>query len=431
MDARRAPPLPSPFADPKVRRVLGAAMIGTAIEFYDFYIYATAAALVFGPLFFPAHEPALQLLASYASFGIAFVARPLGSVLFGHFGDRVGRKSTLVASLVLMGGATFAIALLPTYATAGWVAPALLCTMRVLQGLGLGGEWGGAALLAVENAPPGYAGRFGSSPQLGAPIGFLAANGLFLALGVALSPEDFARWGWRVPFFASAALVLLGLWVRLRLTETPAFAAALEREAPERIPVAALFRDHAVTTLSATLAATACFAIFYIATAFALGYATTALRVPRSTFLGMQLGAVLFLAAGIVVAGVWSDARSPRAVLVAGTLAAVPVGLLMGPLFRPESLGSTFVFLALALVVMGLVYGPLGTWLPSLFPARVRYTGASVAFNAAGILGGALAPIAASALAARGGLALVGLYVSGAGLLSLLGLALVGARADS
>jgi MFS family permease len=297
--------------------------------------------------------------------------------------------------------------------------------MRVLQGLGLGGEWGGAALLAVENAPPGYAGRFGSSPQLGAPIGFLAANGLFLLLGLALPAEDFARWGWRVPFFASAALVALGLWVRLRLAETPAFAAALEREPPERIPVAALFRDHAGKTLAATLAATACFAIFYIATAFALGYATTTLHVPRTTFLGMELGAVLFLGAGIAVAGVWSDARSPRRVLVAGTLATVPLGVLMGPLFRGDSLPSTFVFLALALFVMGLVYGPLGTWLPSLFPARVRYTGASVSFNAAGILGGALAPIAASALAAQGGLGLVGLYLTAAGLLSLTGLALV------
>src|SRR6188768_2284736 len=211
------------------RRVLLASLVGTSVEFYDFYIYATAAALVFGPLFFPASEPSMQLLASYASLGVAFVARPLGAWAFGHYGDRIGRKSTLVASLLLMGGSTLLIAFLPTYATAGWFAPLLLCILRFGQGFGLGGEWGGAALLAVENAPPGWRGRFGVVPQLGAPVGFLAANGFFLLLGLMLTPQQFLEWGWRLPFLASALLVALGLWVRLKLTETPAFASAVAK----------------------------------------------------------------------------------------------------------------------------------------------------------------------------------------------------------
>ena len=206
------------------RRVLLASLVGTSVEFYDFYIYATAAALVFGPLFFPATSPSMQLLASYASLGVAFVARPVGAWAFGHYGDRIGRKSTLVASLMLMGASTLLIAFLPTYQTAGWLAPLLLCILRFGQGFGLGGEWGGAALLAVENAPPGWHGRFGMVPQLGAPVGFIAANGLFLLLGATMTGQQFIDWGWRVPFLLSIVLVGLGLWVRLKLSETPAFA---------------------------------------------------------------------------------------------------------------------------------------------------------------------------------------------------------------
>jgi MFS family permease len=403
-------------------RIVIASLVGTAVEFYDFYIYATAASLVFGPLFFPAASPSVQLLSSYASFSIAFVARPLGASVFGHFGDRVGRKSTLVASLLLMGGSTLAIAFLPTYSTAGWIAPVLLCLLRFGQGFGLGGEWGGAALLAVENAPPGYRARFGMFPQLGAPVGFVASNGIFLILGLALTPEAFVAWGWRLPFLGSALLVGVGLWVRLRLTETPAFAKAAAAGPPPRVPLAEVFRSHARAVVAGTFAVVACYAIFYLSTAFALGYGTTTLHYRRETFLGVQLGAILFMAAGIVAAGYLSDRYDPRRVLMGGCVCTIPAGLLLGPLMGSGSLLLVFVFLSLSLLLMGFVYGPLGAWLPGLFPARVRYTGASVAFNVGGILGGALAPVIAQALSQKGGLWPVGVYLSGAALVSLLGL---------
>ena len=407
------------------RRVLFASLVGTTVEFYDFYVFATAASLVFGPLFFPASSPTAQLLSAYATFSLAFIARPLGAFVFGHYGDRVGRKSTLVASLMLMGASTFAIAFLPTYATAGWIAPLLLCVLRFGQGLGLGGEWGGAALLAVENAPPGWKARFGMVPQLGAPLGFIAANGLFLVLGLLLTAEDFVAWGWRLPFLVSALLVILGLWVRLRLVETPAFAAALKAEAPPRIPLAAVFRHHLRATFAGTFAVVACFALFYLTTAFALGYGTTTRGIPRETFLSLQLGAILFMAVGIVLAGWWADHSSPRRVLVVGCIGTLLSGLTLAPLLG-GGLPAVFLFLAFGLFVMGFVYGPLGAFLPGLYPPLVRYTGASVAFNVGGILGGSLAPFLATTLADHGGLGLVGAYLAGAGLLSLAGLAAIG-----
>ncbi|WP_374597020.1 MFS transporter [Sphingosinicella sp.] len=415
---------------PSTRRVLTASLVGTAVEFYDFYIYVTAAALVFGPLFFPAESPSVQLMMSYASFSIAFLARPLGASVFGHFGDRIGRKSTLVASLMLMGGSTLAIAFLPTYQTAGWIAPLLLCLLRFGQGFGLGGEWGGAALLAVENAPPGWRGRFGMFPQLGAPVGFIAANGLFLILGLTLTQEQFFAWGWRLPFLASAVLVGVGLWVRLKLTETPAFAAAMEQGPPPKVPLAELMKDHWRETLAGTLAVVCCFAIFYLATAFTLGYGTTTLGIPRETFLSLLLGAILFMAIGILIAGWLSDVKTPRLVLMAGCIGTVPTALLMAPMMEGGALLPIFVYLSLMLLMMGFVYGPLGAFLPGLFPARVRYTGASMAFNVGGILGGGLAPNIAQALADRGGLAPVGLYLAGAATVSFVGLLMVRPTAE-
>lgn len=405
--------------DAATTRILGASLTGTAVEFYDFYIYATAAALVFGPLFFPATDPGAQLMLAYASFGVAFVARPVGAIAFGHFGDRIGRKSTLVASLLIMGLSTLFIAFLPTYADIGWIAPALLCLLRFGQGFGLGGEWSGAALLAVENAPPGWRGRFGCVPQLGAPVGFIAANGLFLILGLLLSPEDFKAWGWRVPFVLSIVLVGVGLWVRLRLTETPAFAAALKEAPPPKVPLAEVFATHGRAVLTGTLGVVACFAVFYISTAFALGYGTTTLGYARAEFLQLQLGAILFMAAGIVAAGWLSDVWSPARVLMIGCLGVPVIGALMPVLLVADAPGAVFAWLALALVVMGFVYGPLGAWLPGLFAARVAYTGTAIAFNVGGVIGGGLTPLIAAWLAGQGGLAMVGVYLAGAGVLSL------------
>ncbi|PVM93318.1 MFS transporter [Caulobacter endophyticus] len=421
-------------ADPtanSTRRVLLASLVGTAVEFYDFYIYATAASLVFGPLFFPSHSASMQLLASYASLAVAFFARPVGAIAFGHFGDRIGRKSTLVASLMLMGGSTLLIAFLPTYQMAGWLAPALLCVLRFGQGFGLGGEWGGAALLAVENAPPGWKARFGMFPQLGAPVGFIAANGLFLILGLLLSAEQFMAWGWRLPFLASAVLVGLGLWVRLKLTETPAFAAALAHEPPAAAPIAELLKRHWKETLGGTFAVVCCFALFYLTTAFALGYGAKTLGYDRQLFLGVQLFAILFMAGGIVVSGYWSDATTPRRVLMAGCAMTVAAGALLPVMMGAGSLGLICAFLSLALFAMGFVYGPLGSWLPELFPTRVRYTGASMAFNIGGIIGGGLTPMAATALAAQGGLAPVGIYLAVAAGISFVALALLKTRTDA
>ncbi|MET0294792.1 MAG: MFS transporter, partial [Phenylobacterium sp.] len=348
---------------------------------------------------------------------------------FGHFGDRIGRKSTLVASLLTMGLSTVAIAFLPTYAMAGWIAPALLCLLRFGQGFGLGGEWGGAALLAVENAPPGWRARFGMFPQLGAPVGFIAANGLFLLLGLFLPADDFREWGWRLPFLASAILVGLGLWVRLKISETPAFTEAMAHGEPSQVPVAEVIRRHLAALIGGTFAVVACFALFYLSTAFALGYGTTRLGHSREAFLGVQLGAILFLAAGILLAGWFSDRSSPQRVLTFGCLGTVAVGAAMGPMMGAGGLLPIWAWLSLALFVMGFVYGPLGAWLPSLFPPRVRYSGASLAFNVGGIIGGGLAPIAAQALADRGGLSLTGAYLVAAGLLSLAGLAATRGRA--
>lgn len=403
------------------RRILVAALAGTAVEFYDFYVYATAAALVFGPLFFPAESESAQLLFSLMSFGLAFFARPVGAIAFGHFGDRVGRKSTLVASLLLMGISTLLIAFLPTYQMVGWIAPALLCVLRFGQGFGLGGEWGGGALLAVENAPKGWEARFGSAPQLGAPVGFLAANGLFLLLGIWLPEQAFNAWGWRIPFLLSAVLVTLGLWVRLRIGETPAFREALEKEAPPMIPLGRLLRNHWGPVIAGSAGVIACFAIFYLSTAFALGYLTIERGMSRELVLGVQLAANTFLAIGIVIAAIWADRTTPRRVLAVGAIATALLGAIFGPMLGEASLSLVFLTLAASLFVMGLVYGPLGAWLPTLFPPLVRYTGVSVAFNAGGIIGGAVVAVEAQKITMQGGIALVGLFLTVAGLVTFAG----------
>ena len=411
-------------------RVLLASFVGTAIEFYDFYIYATAASLVFGEVFFASEAPGVRQLASFATLAVAFFARPIGAAFFGHFGDRIGRKSTLVASLLTMGASTTLIALLPTYAQAGWWAPFALCVLRFGQGFGLGGEWGGAALLAVEHAPPGWRARYGCAPQMGAPAGFIAANGLFLLIGLWLTPEQFRDWGWRVPFAVSALLVALGLWIRLRLAETPEFTASLEEAPPPAVPLGELLRSHAGATLAGTVGAIACFALYYVATAFTLSYATKTLGLPTRSVLLVQLGAILFMAVGIFASAWLADRRfDERRVLAGGCVGVVIAGFGLAPMVGSGSLPLIFVYLSVTLLLMGFVYGPLGAWLPGLFPPRVRYTGASMAFNVAGVLGGGLTPLVATGLAQTHGLWAVGLYGSGAAALSLV--ALVAVRGGS
>src|SRR5258705_5992316 len=267
------------------RQVLFASLIGTTIEFFDFYIYATAAVLVFPKLFFPAADPKAAGLQSLATFALGFFARPIGSAVFGHFGDRVGRKATLVAALLTMGLSTVLIGLLPTYAQIGVLAPLLLCLLRFGQGLGLGGEWGGAVLLATENAPPGRQSLYGMFPQLGAPIGFICSSGTFLWLTSSLNDAELLAWGWRVPFLASALLVFVGLYVRLRLAETPAFQRTIENNERVRVPMLTVIVDHPRTLILCTFSATATFVHFYLMTVFSLSWATTYLKVPRPAFL--------------------------------------------------------------------------------------------------------------------------------------------------
>ena len=402
------------------RQVLFASLVGTTIEFFDFYIYGTAAVLVFPALFFPSSDPATGTLASLATFGIAFLARPIGSAFFGHFGDRVGRKTTLIAALMTMGFSTVAIGLLPTYASIGLAAPVLLALCRFGQGLGLGGEWGGAVLLAIENAPPGKRAWYGMFPQLGAPLGFFLSTTVFLALSAALDEASFAAYGWRIPFLASAVLVVVGLYVRLTISETPVFVASLARQERVRVPMLVVLRDHGGTVVAGTLLSLATFVIFYLMTVFTLAWGTTALGFTREGFLRIQLVGVGCFAATIPIAASLAE-RGRRRVLIAVTIAIAVFGLVLAPLFVAGTSGAVLT-LAIGLGLMGLTYGPLGTVLSELFPTSVRYTGSSITFNMAGIVGASLAPYIATWLANNYGLHYVGYYLTGAALLSLVGL---------
>jgi metabolite-proton symporter len=404
-----------------VGRIVLASLIGTAIEFYDFYIYGTAAALVIGQTFFPQSAPQTQALNAFLTFGVAFVARPVGAFLFGHFGDRIGRKATLVATMVVMGLSTTLIGVLPGYSTAGALAPWLLCLLRFGQGVGLGGEWGGAALLATENAPRGQRAWFGMFPQLGPPIGFLMANGLFLLLILGLGEQSFVAWAWRVPFLLSAALVAIGLYVRVTVAETPAFRALVETRQRAQVPLVEAVRDHWRPMIQGSLAIVVCYALFYVSTVFALGYGVTTLHIARTDFLAMLCVAALFMAAATPLSAALADRFGRRPVLLAASIVAAAVGLVMPALLDGGPMGA-LAFLSLALGAMGLTFAPLGALLPELFPARVRYTGASSAYNLGGILGASLAPTIAQLLLARGGLAWVGYYIVAAAAVSFVSL---------
>ena len=402
------------------RQVLFASLVGTTIEFFDFYIYATAAVLVFPALFFPATDPMSATLASLATFAIAFIARPFGSALFGHFGDRVGRKTTLVAALLTMGVSTVVIGALPTYQTIGVAAPILLALCRFGQGLGLGGEWGGAVLLAVENAPPGKRAWYGMFPQLGAPVGFFFSGGVFLLLTRWLTDQQFFAWGWRIPFLASAVLVLVGLYVRLTITETPVFRQTVEKEERVKVPMLTVFRDHPRMLVVGTMLSLATFVLFYLMTVFALAWGTTALGYSRSQFLLMQLFGILFFAITIPLSALLAE-RGRRMTLLCVTVGIALFGLVLAPIFQSGTVG-VITAMALGLSLMGFTYGPLGTVLSELFPTSVRYTGSSLTFNLAGIFGASLAPYIATWLARTYGLHYVGYYLTGSALVTIVGL---------
>src|SRR3569833_389178 len=410
------------------QRVLFASLIGTTIEFFDFYIYATAAVLVFPKLFFPASDPNAATLQSFATFALAFFARPVGSAIFGHFGDRSGRKATLVAALLTMGLSTVCIGLLPTYAQIGVFAPLLLSLMRLGQGLGLGGEWGGAVLLATENAPPGKQALYGMFPQLGAPIGFICSSATFLWLTTGLNDEQLLTWGWRVPFIASALLVFVGLYVRLRLAETPAFNRAMENHERVKLPMSAVIRNHSAVLVLGTFASTATFVVFYLMTVFALSWGTSKLGYPRPQFLIMQMIGVLLFAATIPLSAWIADRLGRLEMLIGATALIIVFGLLLAPTLGSGTQAGALTILCIGLALMGLTYGPLGTALAELFPTAIRYTGASLTFNLAGIVGASLTPYIATYLGNTYGLPYVGYYLSGAGIVTLIALIAIRSR---
>ncbi|MDN3655608.1 MFS transporter [Ferruginibacter paludis] len=403
-------------------RILIASLVGTTIEFFDFYIYATAAVLVFPKLFFPGSDPTTSTLESLATFALAFFARPIGAALFGHFGDRIGRKATLVAALMTMGPSTVAIGLLPTYQSIGIAAPILLALFRFGQGLGLGGEWGGAVLLATENAPPGKKAWYGMFPQLGAPIGFLLSSGTFLVLGKVLTDQQFFDFGWRIPFIASALLVFVGLYVRLKITETPEFVKVIENNERIKIPVKEVLVKHTRVLVLGTLVAVTTFLLFYLMTVFALSWGTSALHYDRASFLSAQMIAMLFFALAIPLSAVIADRYGRGNMLIIASVCIIVFGLFFSVLFSAGSWPLIVSFLSIGLFLMGLTYGPIGTALAEIFPPTVRYTGASLAFTLAGILGASLAPYLGTKLAKTYGLPYVGYYLSVTAALTLVAL---------
>ena len=415
------------------RHIVVASMIGTTIEFYDFYIYATAAVSVFPLLFFPKSDSGAALLASMATFGVAFVARPIGSILFGHFGDRTGRKATLVGSLLTMGIATFLIGLLPTLMQIGLMAPVMLTILRFCQGLGLGGEWSGAALLVTETAREGKRAWAAMWPQLGAPFGFLLANGFFLLLTIlfhynsaqAQLQSDFLSWGWRVPFLASFLMVAVGLYVRLKLDETPVFSRAMARGEKLKSPLAVVFKNNPKELVLGTFIMLATYVLFYLMTTWILSYAIGRtelgfLGIGYRNFLVLQLVSVLFFAGMIPVAGWRADRYGRRSVLMVVTAAILLFGLTFDLFLNPRVVGTgdganmwlLLLFLCIGMTLMGLTFGPMSAILPELFPTNVRYTGSGIAYNVSSILGAALTPFAAVWLAKNHGVGSVGIYLS-------------------
>ena len=414
-------------------KVALASMVGTAIEFFDYYIYAAAAVLVFNTQFFHSGDPLSDDLLSLSTLALAFFARPIGSALFGHFGDKIGRKKTLVASLVLMGGSTVIIGLLPTYSQIGIWAPILLCICRVGQGIGLGGEWGGAALVATENAPEGKRAWYGTFPQLGAPIGLFMANATFFLVSYFWGQQALVEWAWRIPFISSLALVLVGLYVRLTLHESHVFIEAEEKGKKLKAPVSVVFTKHFKPMVIGTFIMVATYSLFYIMTAFAQAYSRTpatlseagypmGLGIPANTFTGLLLMSAIVFAIFISISGLYADKIGRRKWLIWTTVSILIFALCM-PLFLGNGTpASVFAFLVIGMALMGMTFGPMAALLPELFPTEVRYSGASLAYNIASIIGATIAAMISLKINAIYGLMGVGIYLAINAFLTLLAL---------
>ena len=407
-------------------RVAFASFIGTMIEFYDFYIYGLAAALIFPTLFFPALSPASGLLASFATYGVAFLARPLGGVIFGYYGDRIGRKAMLIISLLLMGASTFLVGLLPGYAQIGILAPILLVVLRFFQGVGLGGEWSGAVLMAAEHAPAGRRAFYSGFPQVGPAPGYLLSAGIFLLLVSALPADQFAAWGWRIPFLLSIVLVGVGLFIRARLAETPVFRRVIETRTEARIPILDVLRAYPKTVVLASLAGVLVFTLFYLVTVFSISYGVTQLGLPQSTMLYCVMIAVVFMGIGILFFATISDRVGRRSLALFSTGF---VGLWAFPMFWLVDTGNPVLIslaFSVALFAWSAMYGPMGAFFSELFGTRVRYSGSSLSFALAGVLGGAVAPlIAAWLLGATGASWSVSLYLLAMALISFVSIFLL------
>ncbi|MCO4254180.1 MFS transporter [Pseudarthrobacter cellobiosi] len=420
--ANRSGPRPTSMA-----RVAVASSMGSIIEFYDFLIYGTAAALVFPQVFFPALGPAAGTLASFGTFAVAFVSRPLGAVLFGHFGDRLGRKKTLVSTLLIMGIATVTIGLLPDASVIGIAAPIILVVLRFLQGFAVGGEWAGAALMAAEYAPPKHRGLFAAFPQLGPSIGFALASATFLIINLSLGDksEAFLTFGWRIPFIGSAVLVMIGLYIRLKIEETPVFKEASDSSAvaagPRKLPVWESVRNQPRQILLGGASTMMLFAFFYIGTAFLSSYGTSAegLGHSRPTILSLGIVGAMFFAAGTIGSAMLSDRIGRRAVIVGSCVVAIPWSLLLFPILDIGTTWSFAVGLSGTLLIVAGIYGPVGAFLPELFATRYRYTGAGMAYNLGALVGGGVTPLVAASLGASLGSPAIGLLLAGVSLVSL------------
>jgi metabolite-proton symporter len=409
-------------------KVAAAATIGSVIEFYDFIIYGTAAALVFPAVFFPALGPAAGTIAAFATFAVAFVARPLGALIFGHYGDQLGRKKTLVMTLLVMGGATFLVGVLPDASIIGVAAPIILVTLRFLQGLAVGGEWAGATLLATEHAPSHRRGFWASFPQLGPSLGFALASATFLATNLLLgdTSDAFVGFAWRLPFILSGVLVIIGLYIRLRVQETPVFAKEQERRsadasAPRKLPIWESIRRQPREILLAGGAAAMLFAFFYIGTAFLTSYGTnpTGLAHSRPEVLTAGIIAALVFAGSTIASGILSDRFGRRNIVLASVLIAVPWSLVLFPLLDSGSIWAFGAGLCVTMLIVGGSYGPVGSYLPELFETRYRYTGAGMSYNLAALVGGGITPLVAASLAAAFGGTSIGLLLAGVSLISV------------